>query len=119
MVEKGVKVMKNKGQALTEFILILPVFMLIVFSLVDFGTIIYKKYTLENDMDVIVDLYKQDKTVILDNYINKNKLNINYQTDSDLTTITLEKKIEFMTPGLSLVMDNPYVISIKRVIYEQ
>ena len=111
--------MKNKGQALTEFILILPVFMLMVFSIIDFGTIIYKKYTLENDMDVIVDLYKQDKTLVIDNYIDKNNLNINYQKDNNLTTITLEKKLNFMTPGLSLVINNPYVISIKRVIYEQ
>lgn len=111
--------MKNKGQALTEFILILPVFMLIVFSIIDFGTIIYKKYTLENDMDIIVDLYKQNKTLVIESYVNKNNLSINYQTNNDLTTITLEKKLNFKTPGLSLVINNPYIISIKRVIYEQ
>ena len=45
--------MNRKGQALVEFVLILPVFILILFAIVDFGTILSKKNELENDsMDI-------------------------------------------------------------------
>jgi len=38
----------NKGQALVEFIIILPIFLLLIISIIDFGNIISKKYSLEN-----------------------------------------------------------------------
>ena len=51
----------NKGQALVEFIIILPVALLLVLGVIDFGNIIYKKYTLENDLNTVVDLYQMIK----------------------------------------------------------
>ena len=35
--------MNRKGQALVEFVLILPIFIMILFSIVDFGMIFNKK----------------------------------------------------------------------------
>ena len=40
--------MNRKGQALVEFVLILPIFIMILFSIVDFGMIFNKKNELEN-----------------------------------------------------------------------
>ena len=40
--------MNKKGQALVEFILILPVFLLILFAIVDFGNLLVSKNQLEN-----------------------------------------------------------------------
>ena len=41
--------MRNKkGQALVEFVIILPIFILLVFCLIDFGRIISIKNDLEN-----------------------------------------------------------------------
>ena len=40
--------MNRKGQALIEFVLILPIFILILFATVDFGLILSKKNELEN-----------------------------------------------------------------------
>ena len=51
----------NRGQALVEFIIILPVFLLLIISVIDFGNIISKKYSLENDLDIISDMYKNNK----------------------------------------------------------
>ena len=39
----GVDIMNNRGQTLVEFVLILPVFLLILFYVIDFGRIIYSK----------------------------------------------------------------------------
>ena len=35
---------KNKGQALVEFIIIIPVLLLLLMGMIDFGNIIHKKY---------------------------------------------------------------------------
>ena len=55
--------MNRKGQALVEFVLILPVFILILFAIVDFGTILSKKNELENDSMDIVSLVKNGTTI--------------------------------------------------------
>ena len=41
-----------------EFILILPVFLFLVLGMIDFGKIIYNKFTLQNDLNAIVELYQ-------------------------------------------------------------
>ena len=50
--------MNNKGQALVEFILILPIFLFLIFAVVDFGLIFSTKSTLENTSTDIVDEIK-------------------------------------------------------------
>ena len=46
--------MNRKGQALIEFVLILPVLILILFIIFDFGYIFYSKYELKNQSMEIV-----------------------------------------------------------------
>ena len=53
--------MKNRGQALVEFILIVPIFLLILLAIIDFGNIFKTKYDLQNDLDLIAELYKDEK----------------------------------------------------------
>ena len=55
--------MNNKGQALVEFVLILPIFIIILFTIIDFGTIINTKNTLENDSIDIVELIKKGEDI--------------------------------------------------------
>ena len=50
--------MNRKGQALVEFVLILPIFILILFAVVDFGMILSKKSELENISVDIVSMIK-------------------------------------------------------------
>ena len=50
--------MKDKGQALIEFVLILPVILLILLYIIEFGRITLKKQQLESNMDLIVNLYE-------------------------------------------------------------
>ena len=55
--------MNRKGQALIEFVLILPVLILILFIIFDFGNIFYSKYELQNQSMEIVRLVKDNKTI--------------------------------------------------------
>ena len=50
--------MNRKGQALVEFVLILPIFIMILFVVVDFGMILNKKNELENVSVDVVNMLK-------------------------------------------------------------
>ncbi len=101
--------MNNKGQALVEFIIIIPVLILIILAIFDYSQIIKTRSDLEDMMEEVVD-------------------NANYKLPSDITfnevttdgeiSYYLRKKIELLSPFLNIVMDNPYPVEVKRVIYE-
>ena len=109
----------NRGQALVEFVVIMPIFIMLLISIIDLGNIIYKKYHLENDLDYIVDLYRLNKISEINTYSNNKGFNTRFTNDNDTVTIILEKNIEIQTPGLNLVLSNPYKITVDRVIYNE
>lgn len=109
----------NKGQALVEFVLILPVLLIMIVGTIDLGNIIYKKYQLEGNLDEVVELYKQSSQTKLDNYANEKKLDIDIITESDMITIKLTNDIKISAPILGNIIDNPYEIEVERSIYNE
>ena len=107
----------NKGQALIEFILILPVFLLLIISVIDFGNIISKKCSLENDLDVIADMYKNDKQSDISNYINNNEIEISYKNDNEFIKINLSKDIRIISPMVNIILGKNYKIKTSKTIY--
>ena len=108
--------MNRKGQALIEFVLILPVLILILFIIFDFGNIFYSKYELQNQSMEIVRLIKDKKTKeeITDIY---SKINIDINTyKEDYKKITLTKELDLITPLLDNILDDPYLIEVERII---
>ena len=110
--------MNNKGQALIEFVMIIPIFLFLALGMVDFGNILHQKYRLENDLDYIVDLYQENKQVDINNYIFKNKIDVNYENSDEFVMIELSKKVNITTPGLNLILKEPYFVTVERYIYE-
>lgn len=110
--------MKNRGQALVEFVLIMPIFLIILMAIIDFGNIFKTKYDLQNDLDLIIDLYKKDKTDDYNNYVWNHKLELKVTQDNSFTTLEISKKIEIRTPILNKVFKNPYLLSESMTIYE-
>ncbi len=113
--------MKKRGQALVEFIIILPVLIMILFGAVDFGRIILKKNELESIVSNVVDLYNEGKSFEeLEEYLKengqKNSLKVTNK-DNKYIEFTLEGEVNFVTPGLGKILGEPYKASIKRVIY--
>ena len=51
----------NKGQALVEFVLIVPILIFILLALIDIGNVIINKYKLEDNLSTIVELYQNNK----------------------------------------------------------
>lgn len=110
---------KNSGQALVEFIIILPVLLLIVIGMVDFGNIILKKYHLESNLDIVTDLYRNNRLKELEQYLKEEDATVSYQKDDKFTKVILTKKVNIVTPGLNIILNNPYEVSVERVIYEE
>lgn len=110
---------KKNGQALVEFVILMPLLLWLILGFVDFGTILYQRYHLESDLDLVSELYRNQKTEEILSYGRKNNLNISYltETNSSMITIQLSKKIKLVTPGAQLIFQNPFPIEVSKVVY--
>ena len=112
--------MKRKGQALVEFVIILPIFLLMMLGVFDIGRIIYTKIELEDKMSDVITLYKEgnSKEKIIEKLkLEDNKLEI--KEDSDYQNIEIRQEIEIITPGLNWIFDSPYEVLVKRSILNE
>lgn len=112
--------MNKKGQALVEFIIILPISLLLIFCVVDFGRVISLKSDLENKTSDVVTFYQNGNTPEeiegLINNENKDKIKLEIKTNGKYVTINLSKKIKPITPGLSYIKQDVFNVSVSRVI---
>ena len=111
--------MNKKGQALVEFILILPVLLLIVMALIDIGNIFLKKYNLNNDLETVTELYKNGETKELGVYLASENLTLDENKTNEMTTLTLKKTIEITAPGLTNILGKEYEIETKKTFYNE
>ena len=108
----------NRGQALVEFIIILPIFLLLIISVIDFGNIISKKYSLENDIDVVTDMYKDGNYKEINNYTLNKDIKLSYNNNNELVVISLNKDIKIISPMLNLVFGKIYEVNVEKSIYQ-
>lgn len=111
--------MKNRGQALVEFVLIIPIFLMILLAIIDFGNIFHTKYTLQNDLDLITNLYKEQKEDEYLNYAINNKIQLDITQNNNYTTIEVSKSIKINTPLLDKALKSPYIVKESITIYEK
>lgn len=112
--------MNKRGQALVEFVLILPLFLLMIFAFIDFGRIIVCKSHLENIMSEVSNLVYQDKKMEINNLLKNDEYEIKYNISSDqYTKIVLETNIDLITPGMNLILSDPYVVKIERSLINE
>ena len=100
--------MNKKGQALIEFIIILPIFIMLMLAVFDYVRIYSEKSNLES---VIED-------AILSNELNDDNITVLKETDDEKTKYILNKSIDIYSPVISVIIGNKYVVSVSRVIYE-
>ena len=96
--------MNKKGQALVEFILILPVLLLIIMAMIDIGNIFLTKYTLNNDLDIVTNLYQNNDVKNLGTYLASEDLTLDDKAVNGITTLTIKKNIEINAPLLSNIL---------------
>lgn len=107
--------MNRKGQALVEFVLILPIFIIILFSIVDFGMIFNKKNELENISVDVVNMLNKDIPLeeIKSEYAD---IDIEIGSDDKYKNVVISDKIDILTPGLNRILGNPYEVKVERKI---
>ena len=100
--------MNKKGQALVEFLIIVPVFLMLILAVFDYARIMQTKYDLETKMEDIVinDVGYDDDEV----------LSIDYNEGEK--KYTLKKKVSIYSPVLSVFMGTKYEVQCERVVYE-
>ncbi len=107
--------MNRRGQALVEFVLILPVFLMILFVIVDFGVVFNHKNSLENKSADIVRMYQNGTTIdkIKETYPD---IEININNEEEYSRLTIYENVKLITPGAYRILGDPFTISVERVV---
>ena len=100
--------MNKKGQALIEFIIILPIFIMIMLAVFDYVRIYSEKSNLESVME----------DVLLSNELKDDNITLLKELDDEKTKYTLNKSINIYSPVISVIIGDKYVVSVSRTIYE-
>ena len=110
--------MNKKGQALVEFILILPVLLLIIIGIIDIGNIFLSKYDLNKDLENVISLYQNGEKKELGVYLAKENLFLDENKKNRMITLTIKKNIEITAPGLSNILGKNYEITTSKTFCE-
>ena len=108
--------MNRKGQALVEFVMILPVLLLILLAIIDFGIITYSKNEVQNQSVDVVRMINNGNSL---NDIASEYKDLNIKVEEykeDYQKVILTKKINLVTPFLDNILGKPYLIEVERVI---
>ena len=100
--------MNRKGQALIEFIIILPIFIMLMLAVFDYVRIYSEKSNLESVME----------DAILSNELKDDNITLLKELDDEKTKYTLNKSIDIYSPVISVIIGDKYVVSVSRTIYE-
>ena len=111
--------MNKKGQALVEFILVLPILLLIIISMIDIGNVFLKKFDLNNDLETVATLYENGDMTNLNNYLEEENINLSENSKDDMITLTLSQKVSISTPVIKQVLGNEYEIKTSKTIFKQ
>ncbi len=116
--------MDKKGQALVEFIIIIPIVVMIFLGIIDYIMIFSAKNNLENKMSEVVKIYHEyNSEDEIKEYLSLDKENINISysiEESDkYVTISLEESYNFITPLLSKIMPSPFILKTERILLNE
>lgn len=114
--------MNKKGQALVEFIIILPILIFILLAVIDYGMISYNKSKMENIITDISSMLKNNEPEDeINRFVSLNdndmKLNINYE--DKYIKLMLSKKYDYLTPGLNKIFKVEEVSAERKIYHEQ
>ena len=102
--------MNKKGQALVEFIIILPIFLMLLLAAFDLVNIMQTKMKLETILE----------EVILDeSYPLEEKIVLTTEKEDDFVKYKMSLNVDVTSPLVTLVTDNKYLVTVERTIYDK
>ena len=117
---KVVNMRNNKGQALVEFVILIPVLILLILSIFDLGNIILKKYKLENELDTIINYYNNNDEQLMNSYASMKDISIKKERkNNNMIDIKVSYEVNINTPVLNKIMGEIYQIETSRIVYER
>lgn len=114
--------MNKKAQALVEFVLILPVLIMLIFAFLDIGRIYTKKSEIESLTTSVISYIGENKDKSdndINNYlssITNTKVKFERKNSELYTTIKLSSDTPLITPGINLILGKDYKVIVERVI---
>lgn len=108
----------NRGQALVEFIMVFPILLMILMAIIDFSNLFIYRFQLENKLNLISDLYMAGKNDKIDDNLDTG-IDFNVSQANDYVELILTRKIKINTPGLNLIIGNPYTLKTSKFIYKE
>ncbi len=107
----------KKGQALVEFVLLLPIIIILIFSSIDVLNLILKKNELSTMLNDHINLFenKKENMIDLEKSLERDNIDITFKENTKSVTVIAKKEIKWISPVTELILKN-YTISIKRVI---
>lgn len=106
----------RKGQALVEFVLILPVFLMILFTIVDFGVLLHTQNELENVSTDVVRMIQNGDSI---EEVQKDYTDLGIQLSpyrEKYQKIVLSNEVSLITPFLDRILGNPCQVKVERII---
>ncbi len=111
---------KKRGQALVEFVIILPIFTFMLLAVIDIGKILFFRNELESQLSEVIFLYNEKKSyndIVKEMELDDENITLEIKNeDNEKVTFFLKQDLEIITPGLNLILANPYEISVQRKI---
>lgn len=107
----------KRAQALVEFVLLLPIILILLFSMIDVFNLALQKNDLENELSNQVSLLEKDKITLnqLKNYFEKDNITIKTEKDDNYLNIGIRKEVDWISPMTKLILPK-FSINSKRVV---
>lgn len=120
---------KNKGQALVEMALILPVLILLIFGMMDFGRVLKANLTATEasreiarvaalkgnatDADAVVSTTVANATAAIEGVlvVNITPTSSTARTSGQEITVVVQTNVEILTPLINTMLTNPFPVS--------
>lgn len=114
--------MNKKGQALVEFVIILPIFIFMLLGIIDIGKVVIARTEAESQLAEALSLYHKHKTydeIISLMNLQEQEMKLEVTSNNKTLTFLIEKDVEVVTPGLGVILGNPCKVEAKRVIVNE
>ena len=111
----------NRGQALVEFVIILPITLILIFCIIDFSRVISLKSDLESITSDAITFYQDGNSQEEITRLLKldDDITITIKEEGSYTEITTEKNISPITPGLSYINKDVFDVKVTRVVKDE
>ena len=110
--------MNKKGQALVEFVLILPVVLILIFSSIDIFHLIMEKNDLDSTLNDEGELYINEKIDIDTLKKDLVKYDVKTKNKDNYLTIVIKKEVKWISPITNTFLKH-FTITSKKVIYSE